>query len=948
MENPEINLSDVAIIGIAGRFPGAPSVDALWNNICEGVESVTFFSDEELLEAGVDAETLRDPNYVKAKAILEQVENFDAAFFGLTPREAEITDPQHRLFMECAWEALENAGYDSEKFDGPIGLYAGAGVNNYLVNLYSSPELLETTGRFRTLIGNEKDHLATFTSYKLDLKGPGINVQTACSTSLVAVHLACQSLIGGECDIALAGGASIDVPQKTGQYYREGGIVSPDGHCRAFDARAQGTVGGSGVAVVALKRLADAVRDRDNVQAVIKGSAVNNDGAMKVGYTAPSVEGQARVIREAQRMAGLAPGDITCIEAHGTGTTLGDPIEIEALAQAFGAKHSNDLPCAIGSLKSNVGHLDTASGVAGLIKAALATKHGLLPPSLHFQEPNPKINLSKTRFYVNTRLTVWNTNGARRRAGVSSFGIGGTNAHVIVEQPPPMPSSGPGRSRQILSLSAKTDSALRMYAGRLAEHLRRNPDINLADAAYTLHVGRRRFSHRHAMVVENARQAIEQLEQASSSGEALGVRGSGHRGVVFLFPGQGAQYAGMGRDLYDKETVFQREMDRCFEVLAYCGRDDVKRSMLDTASVEDGGEMNNTGLAQVALFAIEYSLAKLWMSWGVAPEALIGHSLGEYVAACLAGVFSLEEGLELVAERARLMQQLPGGGMLAVGISESELNGIMPAEMSLAAVNGPELCVVSGSFDAVRAFTQILEQRHIYHRLLRTSHAFHSQMVEPMLPAFADCLSKITLRPPAIPLVSNVTGTWLNADQAQSPDYWCRHLRQTVRFMDGARELAKEPGRIYLETGPGRGLSTLVGSLMAGDGADKPAANTSTIISSLKSDQKDQRESDALMQAVAKFWMAGGEVDWAKFYSGQLRNRIAMTTYPFERERHWIDLPTRLSSSAEQVMRDPAGAGITQTSSVEIGSPDEMEEIIRLQLDIMSDQLHLLAEENLN
>jgi acyl transferase domain-containing protein len=940
----EANPGDVAIVGLAGRFPFAKDVDEFWTNLCLGIEAVTFFSDAELLAAGVSPSVINDPNYVKAKAILQDVEHFDAAFFGMTAREAETTDPQHRLFLECSWEALENAGYDSETYNGSIGLYAGAGANGYLLNLYPSAEVFEGLGGFRALIGNEKDHLTTFASYKLNLKGPSITVQTSCSTSLVAVHLACQSLIGGECDMAIAGGVSIDVPQRAGQVYREGGIVSPDGHCRSFDARAEGTVGGSGVAVVVLKRLSDALQDRDNICAVIKGSAITNDGAAKVGYTAPSAEGQTRAIVEAQRVAGVDPGTITYIEAHGTGTALGDPIEVEALVKAFGPAIDVDLRCAIGSVKTNIGHLDTASGAAGLIKTALAVKHGLLPPSLHYEKPNPRINFAASRFYVNTRLAPWETHGIPRRAGVSSFGIGGTNAHVIVEQAPDPSPSRPGRELQILALSAKSSSALRSYVDNLTAHLRNNPEIDLADAAYTLHVGRRQFGHRLALLAANVEQALAALEKIEHGGATTQFHDLSHRPVVFMFPGQGTQYAGMGQELYSKESTFRAEIDRCFEILSRCGRSDLREAIFPSNCQLAGDqlELTNTGLAQVALFTVEYAMARLWMSWGIKPEAMIGHSIGEYCAACLAGVFSLEEGLELVVERARLMQQLPPGGMLSVGLSKDQVCDLLPPELSLAAVNGPELCVVSGPFEVLDQLSAALERKHQFCRLLRTSHAFHSRMVEPMLQSFGERLAKVKLNPPKIPFISNVTGSWISSEQARNPEYWVRHLRQTVQFLDGTRELLQEPSRIYLEVGPGRSLCALVGLLASQQGVPRTFA-------SLRRARDSRSEIESMLEAVRGLWLAGAPVDWPAFYAGQNRSHIPMPTYPFERKRHWIDQesPNRdlAGGLSAQLQNEDSTSALVRELSSRPDRADELETVLFSQLRIMSEQLRLLSRQ---
>jgi len=693
----EVNATDVAIVGMTCRFPGARNVDQFWQNLCNGVESISFFSDQELEQAGVDRAQLENPNFVKAGSMLEDVDKFDASFFEFAAREAEVTDPQHRVLLECAWEALESAGYDPERFKGRIGVYAGAGMNMYLLNLVSNPALLKSVGAFQIQIGNDKDYLATRISYKLNLKGPSVSVQTACSSSLVAVSFACQSLLDYQCDMALAGGISIRVPQKTGYLFQPGSIASPDGHCRAFDAKAQGTVFGSGAGIVVLKRLKDALADCDYIHAVIKGSAINNDGSSKIGYTAPSVDGQVSVIAEALSLADVESDSITYIEAHGTGTPLGDPIEIAALNKVFRAGTQKKHFCAIGSVKSNFGHLDAAAGIAGLIKTVQSLEHKLLPPSLHFEHPNPEIDFDDSPFYVSETLAEWGNGRGPRRAGVSSFGIGGTNAHIIVEEAPAVTRAKDSRPYQLLLLSAKTGAALEKATGNLLKHLREHRELDLADVAFTLQLGRRAFNHRRALVCRSLDDAIEALEQReagrvrSHSGEA------GVRPVVFMFPGQGAQYINMGLELYQLEPTFREQVDLCSKLAEpYLGLD--LRELMYPQPGHSAGpsevqehQLRETRIAQPALFVIEYALAKLYERFGIHPEAMVGHSIGEYVAACLAGVFTLEEALSLVVARARLMQQAPGGAMLSVALPESEVEALLGAHLSLAAVNGPSL-----------------------------------------------------------------------------------------------------------------------------------------------------------------------------------------------------------------------------------------------------------------
>ncbi|OAD19106.1 polyketide synthase type I, partial [Candidatus Thiomargarita nelsonii] len=614
---------DIAIVGMSCRVPGADDVETFWQNLRDGVESITFFSDEELLSEGINPTLLNNPNYVKANPVLEGIELFDADFFGYSPREAEIMDPQQRLFLECAWEAIENTGYDVDRLRGKVGVYAGVKRSTYLLdNLYPNRDLRKSVGTFQLMIANEKDGLSTRTSYKLNLKGPSVSVQTACSTSLVAVHLACQSLLNGECDMALAGGVSVRARQKGGYLYQEDMIMSPDGHCRAFDAKAQGAVFGNGVGIVVLKRLDQALIDGDCIHAVIKDSAINNDGASKVGYTAPGVDGQVAVIAEAMR--NIDPETITYVETHGTGTTLGDPIEIAALTQAYQSHTQKNGFCAIGSVKTNVGHLDTAAGVTGLIKTVLALKHKMLPPSLHFEQPNPKIDFANSPFFVNATLSEWKSDGASRRAGVSSFGIGGTNAHVVLEEAPeqlPVISyqqkkGDTCRPWQLLVLSAKTSPALETATTNLAEHLKQHPEINFADVAYTLNIGRKVFEHRRMLVCRTVDEATETLSTLDPKGLFTQVQEHKARPVVFMFSGQGSQYVNMALELYQLEPRFREQVDQCAEILKPHLNLDLRNVLYPHAEqiAEAEKQLEQTAITQPALFVIEYALAQLWMA----------------------------------------------------------------------------------------------------------------------------------------------------------------------------------------------------------------------------------------------------------------------------------------------------------------------------------------------
>ncbi|GAA6615700.1 beta-ketoacyl synthase N-terminal-like domain-containing protein [Scytonema sp. NUACC26] len=894
---------EIALIGMSGRFPDANNIDIFWRNLQNSVESISFFNDEELVSTGVEPALLLDPKYVKAGTVLRDIELFDASFFGFTPREAEITDPQHRIFIECVWEALENAGYDSETYTGQIGIFAGTNVSTYLFsNLYPNHDFIKLADPFQIFIGNDKDHLPTQISYKLNLKGPSVNVQTTCSTSLVAVHLACQSLLNGESDIVLAGGVSIEVPQKTGYLYQEGGINSPDGHCRAFDAQGQGTIFGNGLGVVVLKRLEDAVADGDCIHAVIKASAINNDGSLKVGYTAPSVDGQREVILEALALARVEPETINYIEAHGTGTPLGDPIEITALTQAFRASTNKKGFCAIGSVKTNIGHLNTAAGVTGLIKTVLALKHKQIPPSLYFEKPNPEIDFANSPFYVNTKLSEWKTNGTPRRAGVSSFGIGGTNAHVILEEAPVIEASSSSCPWQLLVLSAKTSTALDTATANLAAHLEQHPDISLADVAYTLQVGRRAFDYRRIMICQDLDDVVKSLHSQDPQRIFSHHRKPGHCPVIFMFSGQGSQYANMGRELYEVEPTFKKHIDTCTEILQpYLGLD--IRSLLypreeDTETASK--QLQQTALTQSALFVTEYALAQLFMSWGVRPEAMIGHSIGEYVAATIAGVFSLEDALKIVAKRGQLMQQVPTGSMLAIRLPEKDVQLLLDTQtlykksLQIAVVNSLTSCVVSGTNEAVAALEKQLSSQEVECRLLHTSHAFHSQMMEPLLSAFIEAVKTVKLNPPSIGFISNVTGSWISQEQATNPDYWCQHLRQTVRFSDGISQLIQQFEGVFLEVAPGRTLSTLTTQHL-----EKKAKQQ--VLTSLRHVKEKQSDVSFLLQTLGQLWLFGVEIDWSGFYTHERRHRLPLPTYPFERQRYWINAKSLSPSSNSQL-----------------------------------------------
>jgi amino acid adenylation domain-containing protein len=897
----ETKQEPIAIIGMAGRFPGAKSVAELWQNLRAGIESVKFFSDEELAAAGVKPGVFNRPQYVRAKPVLDEMDLFDASFFGINPREAEIMDPQHRVFLECASDALENAGYDSDRYRGKIGVYAGSSMSSYMFNVLASLNGLESVGILQQLgIGNGPWSLPTRASYKLNLKGPSVSVQTACSTSLAVVHMARRSLLDGECDIALAGGVSIN-PRNEGYLYEEGGIVSPTGHCRAFDAKAKGTIVGDGVGLVVLKRLSEAIADGDTIYAVLLGSAMNNDGSVKIGFTAPSVEGQSEVIRAAQASAGVTADSISYVEAHGTATPLGDPIEVQALTKAFRASTDKKGFCGLGSIKTNIGHLDTAAGIAGLIKTVLALKHKQLPPSLHFEEPNPQIDFVNSPFYVNNTLKEWKVNGLPRRAGVSSFGLGGTNVHVVVEEPPELLADpDPGRPWNLLVLSARTEQALAAAGVNLKEHLQQRSDLNMSDVAYTYQIGRKTFRERQAIVCSDLQDCLQVLETGDRR-RILRETPSDDQApfLVFMFPGQGSQHVNMAAELYRTEQAFKEVVDQCCGYLEpELGFD--LRSLLfadETRVAEITVKLNQTSATQPALFVIEYALARLWMEWGIRPEAMIGHSIGEYVAACLAGVFSLEDALTLVAARGKLIGDLPGGAMLAIPFSRAEARAFLGSEVSLAASNSPAMSVVSGPIEAIeRLEKQLTEQDLICHRL-HTSHAFHSAMVEPVLETFADLVARANPQPPQTSLISNLTGTWMESSDATDPQYWSKHLRHTVRFARGLQTLSENRQLVLLEVGPGQNLSGLA--------AGQLDREKCSVVSSLPHPRKPRSEVASMLEALGRLWILGVSVDWQGFNSRQRRRRVPLPTYPFERQRYWIETQPVASQPQQQTTKRP-------------------------------------------
>jgi amino acid adenylation domain-containing protein len=894
----------IAIIAVAGRFPGARDVDQFWANLLEGRDGITHFADGTL-DPAVPAALANDPAYVKARGLVDGVDLFDAAFFGISPREADLMDPQQRLFLELSWECLERAGHVPDAPDegtGAVGVFAGmSNATYYQHHVRHRPDLVEKLGEFAVMLGTEKDYIATRTAYRLNLTGPAVSVHTACSTSLVAIAQAFWSLRQGQCRMALAGGASITCPPRSGYLYQEGAMLSPDGATRSFDAAAQGTVFSDGVAVVLLKRLSDALADGNDVLALIRGVAVNNDGRDKASFTAPSVEGQAAAIAEAQRVAGVEPRSISYVEAHGTATPLGDPVEIEALTQAFRRGTADTGFCRLGSLKSNVGHLVIAAGAAGVIKTALALREQRLPPTIHFERPHPAIDFAASPFVVNDRASAWPRGAAPRRAGVSSFGVGGTNAHAVLEEAPPRDPPPPARGPQRLQVSARTAAALEAMAGRLADHLELHPEVNLADAAHTLQHGRSRFAHRLAVVASTSADAAATLRSAASAQRRTGSVGARAPALAWMFPGQGAQYAGMGRALDESDPDFARGLAQCLAAFAPVLAFDLRPRLFDESPA--GAEaLRATGTTQPALFCIEYALAHTWLARGLSPAALVGHSVGEFVAAVLAGVMSLEDAARLVARRGELLEALPPGAMLSVRMAAAMLEARLPAALSLAADNGPQAAVVAGPHDAVDAFARTLESESIVARRLVTSHAFHSDMMAPAVAPFEALVRTVRLAPPRVPIASTATGRWLGDGEATDPAYWARHLRAPVRFSPALRAvLAGRPewqGRAIalLELGPRDVLSTLARQHGA------PAVAIPTL------GDTPAAEVERLLLADGQLWTLGIETGAPAAHPPSGRRRVALPTYAFERRRHWVDAERAPPAGPPSVATESASA----------------------------------------
>lgn len=878
--------TDIAVIGMSGRFPGASDIEELWDVLQSGKETTSFFSDEEL-DPNIPPELSKNPNYVKARGVLNEAENFDARFFGMNSRMAELMDPQQRIFLEIAWDVLESTGHLPEKYDGKVGVFAGSGTNTYyLNNVHTRPDLIAATGAFQISTLNEKDYIAMRTAFELDLKGPAVSVYSACSTSLLAIAQAVESLRNGQCDVALAGGSSVTAPIRSGHLYEEGAILSKDGHCRPFDANASGTVFSDGAGVVLLKNRVDAERDGDTIYAIIKGVGLNNDGAMKASFTAPNAGGQADTISMAIADAGIDPASISYVETHGTATPLGDPIEIEGLKMAFGPQEEKQF-CALGSIKSNMGHLTQAAGVAGFIKTTLALHHKQIPPSLFFEQPNPDIDFENSPFYVNAKLRNWEST-EKRRAGVSSFGVGGTNVHVILEDVDAKESNTkPSSKIQLINWSANSEESLNRYASRLFDYLHKYPETKLSDIAWTLQSTRRDFAQRRFIIAANTAELKQKLSDDLNKVSDSKVLKESATELVFLFPGQGSQYLNMGAELYKQEKIYRDAVDECASLLLPWLKEDIRNILY--GETEEAEKIHNTRYTQPALFVTEYAMAKLWISWGIRPAALCGHSIGEFAAAHLAGIFNLEDALKLVSERARLASELEGGSMLAVKALPEVIETQLSGDLSIAAYNSPDLSVVSGPSGQIQAFSSELQAKGIANRLIKTSHAFHSSMMDGMKESYSKVVHSVSLNPPRIPLVSSVTGNWMSEAEACSTSYWINQIRLPVRFTDAIGRLWEEPTRLLLEVGPGNAVTTFAKQQSRGTALNAIAGFENNAVS----------EYTAVLRSLGKLWQNGIIAEWEKLYDGGQRI-IRLPNYAFDHKRCWVEPGQTHYSSIQQ------------------------------------------------
>ena len=892
--NEEIHKQDIAVIGMAGRFPGAGNINELWTLLKEGKEGVSFFSSEEL-DISIPEEDRNDPDYVPARGIISGIEDFDSGFFGINPRLAELMDPQQRIFLEICWEVLEESGYTDQHYSGSIGVFAGCSNESYFINnVQHHKRLIKNMGAFQVKVVNEKDYISSRVSYALNLKGPAITIQSACSTSLLTIAQAVESLRSGHCDMALAGGVSVLSPVKSGHVYQEGSMQSADGHCRPFDSEATGTIFSDGAGIVLLKPLKAAQKDGDTIYAVVKGIGLNNDGAGKGSFTAPSSDGQSKAIKMALEDANFDPLTISYIEAHGTATPLGDPIELEGLKQAFNIENEKQF-CAIGSIKSNLGHANTAAGVFSFIKTCLAIHHQQIPPSINFFKPNPHIDFEDSPFYVNTYLTNWALNefSETRRAGVSSFGVGGTNVHITLEEAEQFTLNQlTDRPYYLINWSAKNETSLDLYREKLLLYLEKQTDVRLIDLAYSLQNTRSDFHFRQFLITSSKEDLIEQLRINSSASQIHNIKEQVEE-VVFVFPGQGSQYLNMGKDLYLNEGIFKAAIDECVPIL----EEFLSENILDVIFPEEDSEkakerLNNTYYTQPALFIIEYALARLIMSWGIQPAAFLGHSIGEFVGAHLAGVFSLRDGLYLIAMRGKLMTNLASGSMLAIRAKHKEITAILPHNLCIAAINSPGLCVVAGPDSEILDFTKSLEQQFIASTPLHTSHAFHSSMMDEIVEPFENIIRAVKLQKPKIPIVSTVTGTWMTDAEAQDPHYWASHLRKPVNFLEASNTLLSDKKRFIVECGPRNVLSSLI----------KQQGFKGVLCSATLQRQNGASENSNILNTLGQLWLNGIAIDWKSYYANQKYPRIKLPSYAFDKKRCWVDpIPHKAISEDSRV-----------------------------------------------
>lgn len=875
---------EVAIIGMAGRFPKAKNIEEYWNNLMEGKECVTFFSEEELRETGIDDLTLHDSSYVKARPYIEDIECFDAEFFKVNSREATIMDPQHRLFMQVAWESLEDAGYIPTNYDGKIGIFAGCDTNTYLLNnvILSEPDIVREDPLAIKM--EDKDYLCTRTAYRLNLTGPSVMTQSACSSATIAVHLASESILSGECDMALAGAVSLTLPVKSGYFYREGGVVSQDGHVRVFDSQSSGTVYGDGLGVVVLKRLSDAIEDKDHIYAVIKGVASNNDGGDRIGFTAPSLQGQADVIQGALDAAGVEPDSIGYIETHGTGTKLGDSIEIAALIEAYKEGTREEGTCPIGSVKPNIGHTSTASGMASLIKVALALEKEIIPPTIHYQETNPEINFSNTPFYVNTKVKEWRREGSPRRAALSAFGLGGSNTHMILEEAPMRIVAKETKRSHVFMLSAKNEEVLKEYELRLANYIKKNTEAGFEDIAHTLQKGRMQFSCRCAVVAKNTDELIKGLYTKSTNYVNGNKQGAKH--YVLMFPGIGEEYEGIIRGLYESITPFRKYLDCCHEIIQkqldwdmYSFLFSERSSEQKVLNIKEERKLEFK-YAYVMVFSIEYSIAKLLEEFGVIADIYIGYSIGEYVAACLSEVFDLEDAISLLYSRGALIDELPEGAMLSVMLPHSDVEKILGNNLSLAAIEAPHISVVSGECDAIMNLEREFKAQGIAAKRVPTDRAFHSYQMNSTVSKFKKIVEGVRRNPPKKRFISNITGNFITDEEAMSADYWSRHLILPVQFSAGVQTLLEEDA-IWIEAGAGNSLSVFA--------MQHSARLRGKTVQTIRTYYNKTADDDYFLMALAKLWCCGANIHWKIWNDRQKYNKVPLPTYPFQKNKYWME-----------------------------------------------------------